>query len=538
MGKKKGQTERTRVSAHEDRLKLNGVAWAAKLGIPTDEEFWAKWATLDDATVMVEPPVKDGSRCAYGCKRKVYFLESNARTHSQNCDGVCDRRAQKIIANFGFSREHNTGTTDGVLKRARRGAAGGGKRGAGGSKTGIDDARSAPESRGFGARDKPTHCPKAAPEKLPYFRRCRREDAEAGFVCEKPRRLESGYCSERCRRLAEGGGDGDAPAPPARAPVGSGSGRGRAPPAAPVGSATWAAAPRPVAPRPPPPPAAPRMRPEGAIRPSSATATASSTPTTRRSAATSSSSGPRSGTERRPQSGGRRARRLRSGRVEGEDRGPEPHESRAAAAPRPPLPPGPTPRDLAAREQAELERVLALSMQGLAVHPELADSRGRRARARSREQAAPPVSPVREDDDDDLAWALELSRASEPGSFDAGGADPWERVVDAQSGAPYWWNRDTDETTWDDPAAGRDGGGLSAALDGSAAAPFDTLEGMLRAVGLSDLAPALAAEEVDLETLKFLCLDDLVSDLGIPEAQAAALLAARDARERGQAGLA
>ena len=51
MGKKKGQTERTRVSAHEDRLKLNGVAWAAKLGIPTDEEFWAKWATLDDATV-------------------------------------------------------------------------------------------------------------------------------------------------------------------------------------------------------------------------------------------------------------------------------------------------------------------------------------------------------------------------------------------------------------------------------------------------------------------------------------------------------
>jgi hypothetical protein len=193
MGKKKGQTERTRVSAHEDRLKLNGVAWADKLGIPTDEEFWAKWATLDDATVMVEPPVKDGSRCAYGCKRKVYFLESNARTHSQNCDGVCDRRAQKIIANFGFSREHNTGTTDGVLKRARRGAAGGGKRGAGGSKSGIDDARSAPESRGFGARDKPTHCPKAAPkEKLPYFRRCRREDAEAGFVCEKPRRLESG----------------------------------------------------------------------------------------------------------------------------------------------------------------------------------------------------------------------------------------------------------------------------------------------------------------------------------------------------------
>jgi len=217
-----------------------------------------------------------------------------------------------------------------------------------------------------------------------------------------------------------------------------------------------------------------------------------------------------------------------------------PPPRRAAAAARPP---GPTPRDLAAREQAELERVLALSMQGLAVHPELADSREddelARALALSREQAVPPVSLVREDDDDDLAWALELSRASEPGSFDAGGADPcWERVVDAQSGAPYWWNRDTDETTWDDPAAGRDGGGLSAALDGSAAAPFDTLEGMLRAVGLSDLAPALAAEEVDLETLKFLCLDDLVSDLGIPEAQAAALLAARDARERGLAGLA
>ena len=214
---------------------------------------------------------------------------------------------------------------------------------------------------------------------------------------------------------------------------------------------------------------------------------------------------------------------------------------RAAAAARPPAPP---PRGRAARARAALERVLALRMQGLAVHPELADSREddelARALALSREQAVPPVSLVREDDDDDLAWALELSRASEPGSFDAGGADPWERVVDAQSGAPYWWNRDTDETTWDDPAAGRDGGGLSAALDGSAAAaaPFDTLEGMLRAVGLSDLAPALAAVEVDLETLKFLCLDDLVSDLGIPEAQAAALLAARDARERGLAGLA
>lgn len=382
MGKKKGQTERTRVSAHEDRLKLNGVAWAAKLGIPTDEEFWAKWATLDDATVMVEPPVKDGSRCAYGCKRKVYFLESNARTHSQNCDGVCDRRAQKIIANFGFSREHNTGTTDGVLKRA---------------------------------------------------------------------------CGPR-------------------APSG----------------------------------------------PSSTTATASSTPTTRRSAATSSSSGPRSG-DGTPTAKRRSASASPSIWASGRG-GSWPRTSRKS------------------REQAELERVLALSMQGLAVHPELADSREddelARALALSREQAAPPVSPVREDDDDDLAWALELSRASEPGSFDAGGADVWERVVDAQSGAPYWWNRDTDETTWDDPAAGRDGGGLSAALDGSAAAPFDTLEGMLRAVGLSDLAPALAAEEVDLETLKFLCLDDLVSDLGIPEAQAAALLAARDARERGLAGLA
>ncbi|KAH8053935.1 hypothetical protein JL721_10658 [Aureococcus anophagefferens] len=407
MGKKKGQTERTRVSAHEDRLKLNGVAWAAKLGIPTDEEFWAKWATLDDATVMVEPPVKDRSRCAYGCKRKVYFLESNARTHSQNCDGVCDRRAQKIIANFGFSREHNTGTTDGVLKRARRGAAGGGKRGAGGSKTGIDDARSAPESRGFGARDKPTHCPKAAPtEKLPYFRRCRgrrgglrlREAAPA-----RERLLQRAVPAPRRGRRRRRG------AARALRPSAAGVGADEAPPRRPSG-ATWAAAPRPVAPRPPPPPAAPRMQPEGAIRPSSATATASSTPTTKIGATSSSS--------------------------------------------------------------------------------------GRRR------------SPVREDDDDDLAWALELSRASEPGSFDAGGADVWERVVDAQSGAPYWWNRDTDETTWDDPAAGRDGGGLSAALDGSAAAPFDTLEGMLRAVGLSDLAPALAAEEVDLETLKFLCLDD------------------------------
>ncbi|KAK7254791.1 E3 ubiquitin protein ligase [Aureococcus anophagefferens] len=392
MGKKKGQTERTRVSAHEDRLKLNGVAWAAKLGIPTDEEFWAKWATLDDAT---------------------------------NCDGVCDRRAQKIIANFGFSREHNTGTTDGACSSARaRGAAGGGKRGAGGSKTGIDDARSAPD--------------------------------------------------ERCRRLAEGGGDGDAPRrpAPARARRQRGVGRGRGAARAPVGSATWAAAPRPVAPRPPPPPAAPRMRPEGAIR-----------------------------------------------TVVGDRYG-----------------------FIHADDEKIGRDLFFLCMQGLAVHPELADSREddelARALALSREQAAPPVSPVREDDDDDLAWALELSRASEPGSFDAGGADVWERVVDAQSGAPYWWNRDTDETTWDDPAAGRDGGGLSAALDGSAAAPFDTLEGMLRAVGLSDLAPALAAEEVDLETLKFLCLDDLVSDLGIPEAQAAALLAARDARERGQAGLA
>ena len=113
MGKKKGQTERTRVSAHEDRLKLNGVAWADKLGIPTDEEFWAKWATLDDATVMIEPPVKDGSRCAYGCKRKVYFLESNARTHSQNCDGVCEKELSLLLAREGTDSASRVRAGDG-----------------------------------------------------------------------------------------------------------------------------------------------------------------------------------------------------------------------------------------------------------------------------------------------------------------------------------------------------------------------------------------------------------------------------------------
>ena len=37
------------------------------------------------------------------------------------------------------------------------------------------------------------------------------------------------------------------------------------------------------------------------------------------------------------------------------------------------------------------------------------------------------------------------------------GMGAWVQYTDEESGAPYWYNHDTGETTWDDPTSG-DGG--------------------------------------------------------------------------------
>ena len=124
--------------------------------------------------------------------------------------------------------------------------------------------------------------------------------------------------------------------------------------------------------------------------------------------------------------------------------------------------------------------------------------------------AEPPPAPPRVSEiptppsnyyDDDLERVLRLSAAEPP---------PPPRVFD-----------DDDD---DDLAQAL---ALSAATLSVAQAPL-TLETFLDAAGHPDLLGLLLAEEVDLDTLHYLCHADLVQDLGLPPNKARAVLDARD----------
>jgi len=223
---------RHETSAQHKQKKENGLAWAAKMRLEHDEDFWTKWDAMPAECQLLDPPPADGRRCPR-CKMKLYFLANWVATFKESCDGLCDKRANKLVTTFGLDRfafVENTGA------KAKSGAK------AKGAPPRVADKNAAVCSI-TNKQGKATQSFRQ-PAKV---RRCLRAEDDIGFKCAKAAKPGSSYCSPRCERIALGLSADDA-LPSERKET-------RRAPAAPVGSEAWAAtqrAERAAAPRPPP----------------------------------------------------------------------------------------------------------------------------------------------------------------------------------------------------------------------------------------------------------------------------------------------
>lgn len=86
------QDERKRSSEWQTKIRRAGVGWAERMGLPTNEAFFAKWDTIDTSTRSNDPPVANGKRCAH-CRRHVYFLQDNSKGASRPPARRRDERA-------------------------------------------------------------------------------------------------------------------------------------------------------------------------------------------------------------------------------------------------------------------------------------------------------------------------------------------------------------------------------------------------------------------------------------------------------------
>ena len=170
-------------------MKEHGLAWAAKMRLEHDEDFWTKWDAMPAECQLLDAPPADGRRCPR-CKMKLYFLANWVATFKESCDGLCDKRANKLVTTFGLDRFAFVETTGAKAKSGAK---------AKGAPPRVADKNAAVCS--ITNKQGKTTQSFRQPAKV---RRCLRAEDDIGFKCAKAAKPGSSYCSPRCERIALG----------------------------------------------------------------------------------------------------------------------------------------------------------------------------------------------------------------------------------------------------------------------------------------------------------------------------------------------